>query len=306
MIRRAPLLALLTALCLFALPASSPAAPRSFASRFELDAGQGYHLAVVGRGDTVTVEVGRPRSLHQGALPPDRPTSQSLTAYAVRGTVTRRRITASFGKLGRIDVRFRPLGKPVMLPAKHHCLGADHFTMQRGLFVGSIRFEGEHHYVAVRTHRAAGAERSPQRLICFSGRSRASAGERGRPVSSVGATGSRGSLSASWRHAVASTELYANANPRRALTIAVVEESLGRMAEFHFGLAVSHPQVFAVDNALTRATLAPPAPFHGTGTYEAGPDGSKSWTGSLSVSFPGAPHWPLTGEQFKVSLGAGL
>jgi len=302
---RAPLLTLLAVLCSLAFPAASAAVPHGFESRFELGVGHGRHLAVTGQGDTVVVEVGSPQSLHLASLP-DHFSSLSLTAYAARGTVTRHRIAASFGKLGSIDVRFRPTGKAVALPAKGDCLGADHFTSQSGVFAGRIRFEGEHRYVALHTHRAAGRVRSPVRLHCFSRRARASASERARTVVPVPAGHPRGFLSASWRDALDSTELYAERDGKRVFTTAFAEESLGRMAEFHLGVAVSGPGIFTIDNALTRATLAPPAPFHGTGTYAAGPDGSKSWTGPLSVSFPGSPRWPLAGEQFRVSLSAGL
>jgi hypothetical protein len=220
--------------------------------------------------------------------------------------VARGRISASFGKFGRIDVRFHPTGKAVALPAKGHCFGADHFTVQRGVFAGRIRFVGEHRYVALHAQRAAGRVRSPVRLHCFSRRARASASERARTVVPMPAGHPRGFLAASWRHAVDSTVIYVEHHRQRVFTTAFSEESLGQMAEFHLAVAVSGPRVFTIDNALTRATLTPPAPFHGVGTYAAGPDGSKSWTGSLSVSFLGAPRWPLAGEQFKVTLGAGL
>lgn len=328
MTRRPRLAAAIAVVGLLALPAVSPASvpnpplpgklgellraqphsrsARGFESRFELDAGHGYRLVVSARGETVVAEVARPGSLRGQQLQRDGLGSQSLTLYAARGTVTRRRIVASFGGFGKIDVRFRPRGKAVALPRPHRCRGGDRFTRQRGMFVGGIRFEGERHYVAVHTHRAPGRVRSPLRLHCSSGRFRTSAGRRQRPLEQPSAGGFRGVLLASSRHAVKSTELYAFVNRRRIFTAAVVEESLGRVAEFHLGLSVSRPRVFSVDSALTLATLAPPPPFHGKGTYRAAPDGSKAWTGPLSVSFPGAPRWPLTGEQFRVVLGAGF
>ncbi len=329
MTRRLPLATVLVLVGLFVLPASSPAHPlippaslpvelgqllrarqhapsrRGFESRFELAAGHGYRLVVLGKGDTVLIEVGRPKSLSGGSPEESRVASQSLTAYAARGTVTRRRIAASFGKLGRIDVRFHPTGKAVALPLQHRCRGGDHFTRQLGVFAGAIRFDGEQRYVAVHAHRAPGRVRSPLSLHCLPDRSRSSA-SRPRLVGQPSDGGFRGSLGAFSRHAVESTELYAFVNHDRTLTVAVVEESLGRIAEFHLGLSVSRSRVLTADDALTQATLAPPPPFHGTGTYRAAPDGTKSWTGPLSVSFPGAPRWPLTGEQFRVALNAGF
>lgn len=327
--RRALLGAVVATMGLFALPTASPAtvldlptgvpaklgemlrarqhtaSHRSFESRFELDAGHGYRLVVTGRGDTVLVEVGKPESLRQWSFRQNHFISQSLTAYAARGMVTPRRIAASFGKFGRIDVRFRPNGKAVALPTRRRCKGGDHVTRQPGVFVGSIKFAGERNYVAVHAHRAAGRVRSPLRPHCLPARSRPLASPRGRPVGQPRG-GFHGSLAAFWRDAVKSTELYVFGNDRRTIQIAVVEESLGAMAEFHLGLSVSRPRVFAIDDALTLATLAPPSPFHGKGTYRAAPDGSTSWTGPLSVSFPGSPRWPLTGEQFKVVLNAGF
>lgn len=297
---------LLAALCALVLPASSQATPGGSELRFELAAGHGNRLVVVGKGETVTVEVGRPGSLRQNSVPLYRRTAQSSTSYAARGTVTRRRIAASFGKFGGIDMRFRPTGKAIALPARRNCRGVDHFTRQPGIFVGSIRFVGEHRYVVVHKHRVAGAVRGPLRLNCAPSRSRLLAGgELQRPVPQPQG-GSHSSLVAVWRHGVDATELYAFVVGHRMLTVAVVEESLGQLAEFHFALSTSPSRILSHDDALTRATLAPPAPFHGKGTYEAAPDGSKRWTGPLSVSFPGAPRWPLAGEQFKVSLGAGL
>lgn len=313
MISRGRLLAaFLAVFCALAYPATSAAAPRSFESRFELAVGHGRHLAVSGRGDSVTIEVGSPQSLHLGSLPDDF-SSFSLTAYVARGTVTRNRIAASFGKFGSIDVRFRPIGKAVALPAKDHCFGANHFTVQRGVFVGGIRFEGEHHYAVLHAHRAAGRVRSPVSLHCFSRHARASTKGRtqtaapyGRPVVPVPAGHPRGFLAASSRQATNATELYVEHVRRRVFTTAFTEQSLGQMGEFHLAVAASGPRVFTIDNALTRASLTPPAPFHGVGTYAAAADGTKSWTGSLSISFPGAPRWPLAGEQFKVSLSAGI
>ena len=289
-------------LCLLVAPAASSASSRGFESRFGLEAGHGYQFVVFAQGDTVRIEIGSPHSLYPERLF----TPQSVTSYVARGTVTRRRIAASFGRFGRIDVRFHQFGKAVALPAKKHCRSPDHFTRQEGVFVGGIRFEGENRYVALHAQRAPGTVFSPLSLHCSHAHARPAARKRARPVVPVGLGYGHRFLVASWERAVSSTELYAEVFRGLVFTSVIVDESMGRIAEYHYDSAVSHSQAFAVDNALTRATLAPPAPFHGEGAYEAAPDGSKSWTGSLSASFPGLPRLPLTGEQFKVSLGGGL
>jgi hypothetical protein len=276
----------------------------SFESRFALKVGHGYEMAVIGRGQAVQVEIGRPSSLRQG--PPDAPrigTAEALTFYLARGTVTPHRIAASFGKFGRVDVRFKPAGPPVKSQLQHRCRGADHFTIQRGAFVGSVRFAGEGDYVTAHSHRVQGRVRTPLHLHCAPPRFHARAASLQRAIHPI-SFGSHAFLSASWRHGVDSADLFSFAIREAQLTAAFTEQSLGSVALIHLGLAISKPKILTVDDALTSATLAPPAPFHGKGTYSAAPDGTKTWTGPLSVTFPGAPRWPLTGEQFEVKVNA--
>jgi hypothetical protein len=284
---------------------TQPSPARSnFESRFAMKVGHGYEMAVIGRGPAVQVEIGRPSSLRQG--PPGAAsigTSEALTFYIARGTVTRHRIAASFGKFGQVDVRFKPAGPPVESRSRRRCRGVDHYTIQRGAFVGSVRFAGEGNYVAAHSHRVQGRIRTPLRLYCRSPRFHSRDGLPQREIHPID-LGSRASLSASWRHGVESTDLFSFSIRKAQVTAAFSEQNLGSVALIHFGLAISKPTILTVDDALTSATLGPPTPFHGKGTYSAAPDGTKTWTGPLSVSFPGVPRWPLTGEQFKVKVNA--
>lgn len=282
---------------------SSPARS-NFESRFAMKVGHGYEMAVIGRGQVVQIEIGSPSSLQQGPLGDSTiGTSEALTFYIARGTVTPHRIAASFGKFGRVDVRFEPAGPPLESPPRRRCRGVDHSTIQRGAFVGSIRFAGEDNYVAAHSHRVRGRIRTPLRLRCAPPRSRSRAGLLQRAVHQID-FGFHASLSAFSRHGVHSTGLFSFGIRKAQLTAAFTEESLGSVALIHLGLAISRPKILTVDDALTSATLTPPGPFHGKGTYSAAPDGTKTWTGPLSVTFPGAPRWPLTGEQFKVEVNA--
>lgn len=282
------------------------AASSNFESRFAIKVGHGYEMAVIGQGQVVQVEIGRPSSFQQ--VPSGNPpigTSEALTLYVARGTVTPHRIAASFGKFGSVDVRFKPAGPPFESKPRRRCRGADHFTTQHGMFVGGIQFAGEGNYVAAHSHRARGWVRTPLYLHCASPRFHARAGALQRAVHPID-FGAHASLSAFWRHGVDSTELFSFGIHKSQLTAAFTEESLGSVALIHFGLVISKPLILTVDDALTSATLAPPAPFHGEGSYSAAPDGTKTWTGPLSAAFPGAPRWPLTGEQFKVKVNTGF
>jgi hypothetical protein len=279
-----------------------------FESSFDLRAQHGYTVTVTGEGDIVAVEVSRP-------LPPGKGDAleqlldsfkQSVTAYVARGTVTEHRIVASFGKFGKVDVRFRPTGRVVESERRQRCRGADHFTSQPGVFVGGVRFSGEEGYVAVRSHRVKGRVRSPLHLHCSSRSRHPFSSSRTRPVREQPSF-TPTFLTATWRHAVSSLELITLQVGKTTLFAAVNEESLGSMARMRFALTTApSKKAFAFNEALNGATITPPEPFHGKGTYRAASDGTTTWTGPLSVSFPGAPRLPLTGEEFKATLTTGF
>jgi hypothetical protein len=265
---------------------------------------------VIGEGGIVAVEVTKP-------VPPGKENAlerllgirRAVTAYVARGTVTPRRIAASFGDLGELDLRFRPASRVVKSPSRKRCRGADHFTSQLGVFVGGIRFSGEKNYVAVRSHRAKGRIRSPLRLRCASSRFRfraAASRRQARPVPQHPSF-ARSFLWASNRHGVSATELIAFRIAKTTLFLAVTEEGLGSMARIRYALATEHSKrAFTLNDSLTTASLEPPSPFRGRATYSAAPDGTASWSGPLSVSLPGAPRLPLAGEEFTATLEAGF
>jgi hypothetical protein len=284
-----------------------PPPRQGFESRFDLEAQHGYTITVVGEGDIVTVEVSRPSAPGKGdALEELFGFKQAVTAYVARGTVTQHRIAATFGKFGRVDVRFRPTGQVVESDPDRRCRGADHFSSRLGVFVGGFRFSGEGRYVSVRSHRAKGRIRSPLHLHCRSRPPHSFSGSRARPVREQPSFIPT-FLIATRRHAVSALELIALRIGKRTLFAAINEESLGSMARMRFALATApSKKTLSVNETLTAATITPPVPFHGKGTYRAASDGTTIWTGSLSISFPGAPRLPFTGEEFKATLAAGF
>lgn len=276
-----------------------------FESRLAIDVPGRYRLSVIAEGDRVALEIGKPhkRGRHESlAARLDR----AVTAYVTRGTVTPKRIAASFGRLGSVDMRFRPSGRVVESHFRRHCRGPDHVTSLLGVFVGNLRFRGEKRPLSVRAHRAKGSVRSPLQLRCSGRRNRpARASRRARPVRphpSVVPT----FLEAGWRHTVNSTELLAFNAGRATLLLAVDEQGLGTMAEVRYAVSLAPAKALVANEALTAATLKPPAPFAGKATYHAAPDGETRWSGSLSVGFPGTPRLPLTGERFAAKLDAGF
>lgn len=333
MIGRALAFGSLTAVCLAAAPAISAANPldipsaappqfravlreklrtgeprRSADSRIELGSQHGYRLMVVGEGNLVALVVMRNPGLSrilEAAASTRRPTAiaQTVTAYVTRGTVTPTRIEGSFGALGDVAVRFRPSGRSVKEDPKG-CRGNSAFEVRRGTFAGHIRFTGENGYVSVRAHRARGRVRTPRHLRC---RGRRSVGPHPRERSTGRRQGDgRAGMFVERHTPTTSTELFALQTTRLSLLLALAEESHGRMAVFHYVLALVGGRILTHDDALTSATLRPPRPFHGKGIYSAAPDGTKTWSGSLSVAFPGIPRQPLTGAGFDSQLAVGF
>jgi len=272
-------------------------------SRVDLGSKQGYRLLVIGEGNVVALVVMRDRKPRGAAARKARSRSQLVTAYVTRGRATRTRIEGSFGAFGDIDVRFRPSGR-VVTDASRRCRGRPHFTFRYGTFVGRIRFTGEDHYVAVRAHRAKGRLRSPLHLHCRR--------QIGVPLEQQArSSGQRKSpqfagLFAERRQVTSSTVLLVLSTGKRALLLALQEESLGDMAKLSYGLAVARGPSLRFNESLTSATLEPPRPFRGKGEYRAAPDGTTTWAGSLAIAFPGAPRQPLTGPDFTAELDAGF
>jgi hypothetical protein len=262
----------------------------SFHSALQLKVGDGLQLRIIGLGATVAIVADRHRA---------------TTAYLARGIVTPGRLRASFGKLGEVDVRFQPSADPSWVKAHRHCKGAGRFAVRRGVFVGTIRFRGENGFVSVDSRRAKGSVSSVAQK-CRRGpvqpppKPQASSSTPPFPELEFN------SLGASWREGVSSASVGALAIGRRVFFIAQTGQSEGGIAKLRFAYGTASPRTFTYDETLTKARLAPPAPFVGVGTYRAAPDGTTSWTGSLAVNFPDASRLPLTGPQFKPVLSVGF
>jgi hypothetical protein len=252
----------------------------------------GYSIELSGEGQTAFLEVSkRSRS---------RPRAGASSVYITRAKLTGSSLKATFGDLGTASMRFRPSGRVKRTRPARGCRGPDHFTTRYGVFVGRLDFEGEGGYTATHLHRAKGRVTSPLALNCANlfpptPQSRRYLAARKAP------SPKRTALRASWRLGLKAVSFTAVA-ARRARFFAEVSESEGGLAVYRFAFALASPLAFAADDALSLAGVTPPAPFSGSGTLRRDAGGAKSWTGSLAVSFPGAPSVPLTGPQFKTQL----
>lgn len=258
-----------------------PAPP--FRSGFAVDGGHHYQVRVFTFGSAVILEVLRKSDGHL-----------SVSAYLARGVATPHRLQATFGNLGKISMRFRPPRRGDGV--RSVCRFGERLTQHRGSYVGHFDFKGEDGYVSLDLHRAKGS------IVTPAGRCRRHHLTQAQiekfieslfePVSA---------LFTSAREGVTTTTLLSLKSKSRTVFLASHEETHGRLAIIRIATARA-PKGFRVDETVTRAALSPPAPFHGTGHYRAEPDGATSWTGNLSVNFPGAPRFPLAGRDFKVLL----
>jgi hypothetical protein len=281
--------ALLAAIAL-AVPGAAQAGQPP-AMHLGLHAAGGYQVAVTGFGQTVGLSVARPRpSRHSGAS----------TTYIARGKLGAETIEAGFGAFGQLSMRFRPSGKVVYGKRRQGCTGPDRTTTRFGQFVGSLRFRGEDGYVSVRTHRVKGRTRTPDSLQCVGGEASLAGAARGGEAAEQG---KRTTLRAGFRLGLRDLSLEASsAHAGHARYVAISEQSQGQIAIYRSAYVQASPLTFATDSALSFASLSPPPPFSGTGTLRRGANGTRSWAGSLAVSFLGAADVPLVGPEFRTAL----
>lgn len=276
------------------LPQDADAEPREFvfpgfhSAEFRVPGSNGYDLVVSyfnRREISVIATKGRTSASHRV---PWRP-------YAERG------FEAKLPGLGRIAVEFQPLGKPRRLTPFPGCEGRPG-SRQRGVFAGTIRFRGERGYTAVEASRAHGSMVTSYRETCrgeSGGRS-----EEAQPAIDLIAMAPKGRVAFSatlfdFGHSEIPPRLmYLASHFRRSPGMEVVRlvhisrEKVDSLTAEHSGRAAA-------------AHVAAAAPFTGSAAFAVEPGGGVTWTGDLSVSFPGTGPVRLTGKRFKARLCVG-
>ncbi|MFL5833774.1 MAG: hypothetical protein ACJ76B_07320 [Solirubrobacterales bacterium] len=252
-----------------------------FRSGFTAEA-DGYEVGVSTYGGAVYLEVWRSGKLQR-----------SMSAYLARGVAKPEHIRAAFGSFGRVSMRFRQSRNRA---SGKSCRFGRLVSKRRGVFVGSLRFRGEGGYVSVRLHRAKGV------IVRVGKRCRVHRRREFDPAElDFLFTKPEATMLAISREGVDSTALLAIAARRHSAFFAIHEESRPKLGIIRLAI-VRGPGKLQVNDALTSGTLIPPGPFHGSGRYRAFPDGTQTWSGALSVNFPGAPRFPLTGPSFEALL----
>jgi hypothetical protein len=250
---------------------------------FEVPSSNGYRISVV-------AEPG-----HSGAEIKTSGRAGEATYITKNGKSTATSINASFGKFGKVSMQFRPSGHPRKRNLSKKCdpNRPASVSSQPGEFVGTFRFRGERGYTHVIANRVRGALGDPltneatRPIRC---EFHESAAERKRELGSV-------SLDVNSRHpnvSFSAGEVIGNfrstvgaSSSRPILFLASSFERSGALSIFRLAGAIGAPSVFSFDQALTQATVTPPAPFAGSGHFRRSPTGEPEWSGSLSVALPG-------------------
>ncbi len=296
----------------------------------------GYTISVVAFGQTVALNVSRAQVREQRDGSHRRKVREraATTTYFAHGKVTPTSIEASFGDRGRIAVRFRAGGRDIHASRKAGCKRPGNGVIAKlGVFSGELNFEGEGGYTSVQAHRMHGRSVDFTALLaCLLGLS--PSGHAALPPSSaplgirlpgrVGpfrdsapsspsvpthpGTGPRSTtLVADSKLPLARMVFAAQARGEgRPRFLALDEVSEGSIGVVRLAYVRGAPATFAADEDLSGASVSPPPPFTGTATLRHGSENSKSWTGSLAVSFLGAPQVPLTGAPFSALLARGF
>jgi hypothetical protein len=218
---------------------------------------------------------------------------RTLVTYAAPARVSDTQIEANLGELGRISVTRVPTGRTKTVRISDQ--GRRQVEIER--YEGTIEFNGEEGFADVS---ATSAPTEPTRF-CIHGE-----GERG------GDTGGGPGkfLPGARLHA----EKYRGYQYR--LEFDAVQARPGAMtrigveAEEHRGEIEIHRAtgfwatsgVLHFDRSLRAATVKPPAPFAGHGSFGYDMRGAYRWTGNLTVDLPGRSDVPVTGPGFSAVL----
>jgi hypothetical protein len=225
----------------------------------------------------------------------------SSATYVARGMTSPRWIKARFGRLGRVSVRFHPDGPTRLVPLpKGNCRGRGELV-QTGAFVGAIEFEGEQAYTTVKATREKGKVTTALKQTC--------SGDTGEDAQSPGVRSTILSATSKSNNALfAAFKIVSPSHPRfdASLFAASITETLpGPLVILRSISASANVGAFSMTGLggkVTSATIAPPAPFAGTATYESTKGNRGTWTGSLTGEFLGRGVVGLAGTDFVAEL----
>jgi hypothetical protein len=233
---------------------------------------KGYKVRVAGTGPLVVITAMR---------------KPGSVLYSTKGKATRKRIRARFGKLGRVDLRFRKKGKMRTRKPPRGCVGRGD-KVQPGVWRGIVRFKGERGYTRVRKRRVRGRWVRRGDYTCP---------ERARAPEPDSTVHLQASAMQTGANVFFSVRRLVDPGDRPRF-LATSEERIRRVGILRTVELRGQPDHFTFSLDALTATVQPPRPFSGTATY----DGTtETWSGDLEVAFPGR-RAALTGPGFFVLM----
>lgn len=261
----------------------------------------------VSRGRVMSVSVNKDRRIQFTA---DGPSVR--TEYTTTGRVNHRRIKATFGALGRVDVRLH-LGSPRPPGPPHHgsCKGRASLS-QEGSYTGTVEFSHEGAVPEVSAEHGRVYFTRHFRQVCQRERSPSLLGgkKKLRRKIEVGflAAGGKANGRTVFLEALNFTSRRNRAHSGGLLRLATYERRdhvrITRTTSTwvdHDSFAMSRPgqNPETIDVELSK-------PFAGHALYSRSPGSLPSWTGDLRVNFAGAGSIPLAGPSFSAILCRGF
>lgn len=288
-------------LLLFSLPASAVAKPG-----YEVHRGGIEIILPVAKNPDQVISISA--SGHQRVqFAVDRPSS--TTEYTTKGRVSSGQIDASFGTLGRIDVRLHLVPRPANLAHKGRCKGRSPLYME-GTYRGAIEFSRQGDVPKVSVKRGRVYFERHFRQVCKERQPQSTPG--GKKVNRKievdlltvhGKSEGRTVL-------LQAINLASRQNPARswgqlAATIYERHESV-RIARRAIASLDHHSFVVSGGgNNLETVRVEPPEPFAGSALYLREPASTPQWVGDLSIYLSGTDRIFLTGPSFNAVLCRG-
>lgn len=231
--------------------------------------------------------------------------------YRVAGHLIGGRLNASFGRFGRVAMRFQPTELPEPEPVIPPTCRGKRATRQEGHFVGSVRFRSETGLIAVRERSVKATVFNSYRLVCPREQGNGQTGgkflqkgysllarSKGRPAAPAFTVFKEDPHQRRFHYSSEDANYSASATERR-----------GRMTVTRSVTTTADPETFAVGPPgakPTSASISPPPPFSGTARAEENPGGGTAWTGDLAVELPELGIVPLTGGDYQADLCRGF
>ncbi len=232
-----------------------------------------------------------------------------LVSYRVQGEATELGLKAQFGQLGRIDVAFEPTEMHTEEPPKG-CSGPPS-RWGDGRFVGAIEFTGERGYVRIDASRVKGTIDVPREADWRCRTNPRSVRQLGAPQfptpprreqSEAGAEVA--TLSAIDAQCLCYFAAFAVPDRKHRPRSFYGSRFEGRegMEISRTTFADARAATFVFDHATGTATVRPPRPFSGHGTFKRRPNAGNLWTSTIRVPLLGADPLSIRGHGYRARL----